>query len=52
MLEVRFQTLLFTLILINTIKKLRNFSVPELVVENRSLMPQRRLNGRQDLSLE
>ena len=52
MLEVRFQTLLFTLILIHTIKKLRNVSVPELGVENGNLMPQRRLNGRQDLSLE
>lgn len=52
MLRVKSQTLLFTLMLINTIKKLQNVSVPELGIENGSLMLQRRLNGRQDLSLE
>lgn len=52
MLRVKYQTLLFTLMLINTIKKLQNVSVPELGIENGSLMLQRRLNGRQDLSLE
>lgn len=52
MLRVKYQTLLFTLMLTNTIKKLQNVSVPELGIENGSLMLQRRLNGRQDLSLE
>lgn len=52
MLRVKYQTLLFTLILINKIKKLQNISVPKLGIENGSLMLQRKLNGRQDLSLE
>lgn len=36
----------------NTIKKSINISVTELSVENGNLIPQRRLSGRQDLSLE